>query len=63
MISSFVTQNVVCTRKCGFCNVKSGNPNAIDLFEPRRIANAISKLNLISQYNFLHRVVALCKKF
>ena len=36
----------VCTRKCGFCNVKSGNPNAIDLFEPKRLANAISKLNL-----------------
>jgi len=36
----------VCTRKCGFCNIKSGNPDSVDLFEPKRLANAISKLNL-----------------
>ncbi len=36
----------VCTRKCGFCNIKSGNPNAVDVLEPKRLANAISKLNL-----------------
>ena len=36
----------VCTRKCGFCNVKSGAPAGIDLFEPLRLAKAISKLNL-----------------
>ncbi|PPR16808.1 MAG: Lipoyl synthase [Alphaproteobacteria bacterium MarineAlpha9_Bin3] len=36
----------VCTRKCGFCNVKSGSPNEIDFFEPYRLAKAISKLNL-----------------
>jgi len=36
----------VCTRKCGFCNIKSGNPNAIDSLEPKRLAIAISQLNL-----------------
>ena len=36
----------VCTRKCGFCNIKSGNPNAVDTLEPKRLAIAISKLNL-----------------
>ena len=36
----------VCTRKCGFCNIKSGNPNAVDVLEPKRLAIAISKLNL-----------------
>ena len=36
----------VCTRKCGFCNIKSGNPNAVDVLEPKRLATAISKLNL-----------------
>ena len=36
----------VCTRKCGFCNIKSGNPNAVDILEPKRLAIAISKLNL-----------------
>ena len=36
----------VCTRKCGFCNIKSGNPNDVDSLEPKRLAVAISKLNL-----------------
>ena len=36
----------VCTRKCGFCNIKSGNPNAVDVLEPKRLAIAISKLSL-----------------
>ena len=36
----------VCTRKCGFCNIKSGNPNDVDSLEPKRLAIAISKLNL-----------------
>ena len=36
----------VCTRKCGFCNVKTGTPINLDLLEPIRLAKAISKLNL-----------------
>ena len=36
----------VCTRKCGFCNIKSGNPNAVDVLETKRLAIAISKLSL-----------------
>ena len=36
----------VCTRKCGFCNIKSGAPTDIDIFEPYRLAKAISQLNL-----------------
>ena len=36
----------VCTRKCGFCNIKSGAPNDIDILEPYRLAKAISQLNL-----------------
>jgi lipoic acid synthetase len=36
----------VCTRKCGFCNIKSGSPNEVDIFEPIRLAKAIFKLNL-----------------
>ena len=31
----------VCTRKCGFCNIKSGNPNAVDTLEPKRLAIAM----------------------
>ena len=36
----------VCTRKCGFCNIKSGAPSNIDILEPYRLAKAISQLNL-----------------
>jgi lipoic acid synthetase len=35
-----------CTRSCGFCNIKVGLPNELDLNEPRRVADAIRELNL-----------------
>ena len=36
----------VCTRKCTFCNIATGLPNLVDNDEPKRIAEAISKLKL-----------------
>ena len=30
----------VCTRACGFCNIKTGKPPVLDLDEPRRVAEA-----------------------
>jgi len=35
-----------CTRRCGFCNVKTGKPNDLDNDEPRRVAEVLSKINL-----------------
>jgi lipoic acid synthetase len=35
-----------CTRACGFCNVKTGIPDAVDDFEPARVADAVAKLGL-----------------
>ena len=35
-----------CTRACAFCDVKTGKPEKLDNFEPIKIANAVSKLNL-----------------
>ncbi|MEM1583474.1 MAG: lipoyl synthase [Nitrososphaerota archaeon] len=36
-----------CTRSCRFCAVKSGNPKGfVDLEEPRRVAQAVSELDL-----------------
>jgi lipoic acid synthetase len=35
-----------CTRACGFCNIKTGRPDWFDDDEPRRVAEAISKLGL-----------------
>ena len=36
----------VCTRSCGFCNVITGRPTELDLDEPRRVAHAVSLMNL-----------------
>ncbi|MCX7590372.1 MAG: hypothetical protein N2255_01965, partial [Kiritimatiellae bacterium] len=37
-----------CTRRCGFCNVRSGEPAASDPTEPARVAAAIRDLNPVS---------------
>ena len=36
----------VCTRSCGFCNVKTGKPNWNDSDEPRRTALAVRQMGL-----------------
>ena len=36
----------VCTRGCTFCNVATGRPDALDVFEPGRVADAVRKLGL-----------------
>ncbi|WP_114966405.1 lipoyl synthase [Alkalilacustris brevis] len=36
----------VCTRGCTFCNVATGRPDALDAFEPGRVAHAVDKLGL-----------------
>jgi lipoic acid synthetase len=35
-----------CTRACSFCNVATGKPEALDIFEPKRVADAVAKLGL-----------------
>lgn len=35
-----------CTRGCSFCNVATGKPDALDAFEPGRVAQAVAKLGL-----------------
>ena len=35
-----------CTRRCGFCAVATGRPEALDPFEPARIAKAVEQLGL-----------------
>ncbi|MEM7746476.1 MAG: lipoyl synthase, partial [Pseudomonadota bacterium] len=36
----------ICTRGCTFCNVATGKPEALDVFEPGRVAQAVEKLDL-----------------
>ncbi len=35
-----------CTRACSFCNVRTGQPQALDATEPARVADAVAKLGL-----------------
>ena len=44
--ATFMIMGDTCTRACSFCNVKTGKPNELDVFEPSKISNAVKKLNL-----------------
>ncbi len=35
-----------CTRACGFCNVATGRPGALDPFEPTNVGAAVAKLQI-----------------
>jgi lipoic acid synthetase len=36
----------VCTRTCGFCDIKHGQPAIMDWLEPERVAQAVKSMNL-----------------
>ena len=36
----------ICTRGCSFCNVMTGRPDALDVFEPGRVGHAVQTLGL-----------------
>ncbi len=36
----------ICTRSCGFCNVKTGRPPGLDQKEPERVAESVKLMNL-----------------
>ncbi|HLK09925.1 MAG TPA: lipoyl synthase [Candidatus Binatia bacterium] len=36
----------VCTRNCGFCAVRHGRPETVDVEEPERVARAVERLGL-----------------
>ncbi len=44
--ATFMILGNVCTRSCGFCNVKTGRPTELDLDEPRRVAESVRKMKL-----------------
>ena len=44
--ATFMIMGDTCTRACAFCDVKTGKPNKLDLYEPARISNAVKSLNL-----------------
>ena len=44
--ATFMILGDVCTRSCGFCNVKTGRPTWLDRDEPRRVAEAIRAMRV-----------------
>jgi lipoic acid synthetase len=44
--ATFMILGDVCTRRCGFCNVKSGVPGVLDRAEPFRVAFAVERMGL-----------------
>ncbi|MCL5994531.1 MAG: lipoyl synthase [Chloroflexi bacterium] len=44
--ATFLIMGDVCTRSCGFCDVKTGRPSPLDWAEPLRVAQAVKDMNL-----------------
>ena len=44
--ATFMIMGDTCTRACAFCNVKTGLPDKLDVFEPFKISQAVKKMNL-----------------
>ena len=44
--ATFMIMGDTCTRACAFCNVKTGLPDKLDVFEPYKISQAVKKMSL-----------------
>ncbi len=44
--ATFMILGNVCTRSCGFCNVATGRPDAVDPFEPARVARSVELMGV-----------------
>ncbi len=44
--ATFMILGNICTRSCGFCNVATGKPKAVDLQEPERVANSVKLMSV-----------------
>ena len=44
--ATFMILGDICTRSCGFCAVKTGRPEGLDLDEPVRVGEAVQSLGL-----------------
>ncbi len=44
--ATFMIMGEICTRRCPFCDVAHGRPNALDENEPRELAEAIAEMQL-----------------
>jgi lipoic acid synthetase len=44
--ATFMILGDTCTRRCGFCNVKTGKPTFFDPLEPARVARQVAQMGL-----------------
>jgi lipoic acid synthetase len=44
--ATFMILGKICTRPCGFCSVAKGTPDALEVDEPERVAEAAARLGL-----------------
>lgn len=44
--ATFLIMGTICTRSCGFCDIKHGLPESLDWQEPERIAQAVKTMAL-----------------
>lgn len=44
--ATFLIGGSECTRRCDFCQIDTGKPSAVDLFEPVKVARSVQKMNL-----------------
>jgi len=44
--ATFMILGNVCTRSCGFCSVATGRPEAVDPFEPLRVAKSVKLMSV-----------------
>ena len=44
--ATFMILGNICTRSCGFCNVMTGRPLAVDILEPKKVAQSIKLMKV-----------------
>ncbi len=44
--ATFLMLGDICTRSCGFCDIKRGQPEPVDWTEPERVAQAVKAMDL-----------------
>lgn len=44
--ATFMILGNICTRSCGFCAVQTGRPDAVDEFEPGKVAHSIKTMQI-----------------
>jgi len=58
--ATFMILGDTCTRRCGFCNVKTGKPTWNDPLEPARVARSVARMGL--RHAVITRVDHLVKR-